>query len=508
MVAIAEGASGVARGDYEVVWEPHAGFQTKATRANADELFLGGAKGCGKGDLLTTGNLRYTDREAFAGLFLRDSYRQLLRQIDRAHQIYDRLAADRRPAWNGEKQRFVWPSRAFVQYGHCRTLDDVEAYQGGNWARISYDEVANQADERVIDQLIAELRCADRTIRRQFVGSGNPGFAGHAWAKRRYVTPCGKDGSKISWTKLTLPDGRVVYWSRQFVPGRVTDNPIYANDPTYLAQLMLLPERMRKGLLEGDWDASSGAALDEIDADAHLVQPFACPDHWPYIAAFDWGYDHYAVFMWGRVSDDGRIYICDTIKRRLLHDWDLVGTYKSLVPTPALHLVHAGHDCWHIHKAHTEKAPPTKADYFGESGIHLVKATLDRPQGYSTLLRYLAWRESEFLPARVPMLQFFDTPVNRWMVETHLPGMVCDPDDPRDVLKVDTDRETGMGGDDGYDCLRYLVASRPLPALSGVHLLKRTAFDPEVLRAEAMKLMQPDRDRKPRTILKGVYTGV
>ena len=52
---------------------------------------------------------------------------------------------------------------------------------------------------------------------------------------------------------------------------------------------------------------------------------------------------------------------------------------------------------------------------------------------------------------------------NVWLFD-QLETMVCDPGDPEDVLKVGANRDTGEGGDDGYDCLRYAMASRPLAA--------------------------------------------
>ena len=55
------------------------------------------------------------------------------------------------------------------------------------------------------------------------------------------------------------------------------------------------------------------------------------------------------------------------------------------------------------------------------------------------------------------------TPGNLWWFD-QLETMVCDPGDPEDVLKVGANRDTGEGGDDGYDCLRYAMSSRPPPA--------------------------------------------
>ena len=357
--------------------------------------------------------------------------------------------------------------------------------------------------------LISEIRCPDKTIRTQFCGSGNPGFAGHGWTKRRYVVPCGKDGSKIAWAKVTLPDGSDEYRSKSFVPGRVTDNPIYANDRTYMAALMLLPDRMRRCLLDGDYDAASGMALDELEPAVHLVKPFECPDHWPFVSALDWGFAHWTVTGWGRVSDDGRIYVCDTIKRRRMREPDLAGTMNELMPNRALVNVHAGHDCWNEYKAHGGANAPSIAEFVARCHIYLKRANIERVQGYQNMLRYLAWRESEFLPRRTPMVQFFDTPGNRWLVEDHLSVLVNDPDDPRDVLKVDADQETGNGGDDGYDFLRYLLASRPMSAESGAHLLNLSAWDPIVLAREAEKLRSPGAEEpvgaKKRP---GLYLGV
>lgn len=504
-------AEAVTRRDVDVAWEPFPGFQTRALSANTDEVFVGGAKGCGKGDILTAGNMRYSDRPLFAGLFLRETYAELKRQIDRAATIYGKLSADRRPHWSGELQRFTWPSKAFVEYGHCRVPADFKKYQGGNWARISYDELGNNAHAKDIrDMALAELRCADPTIRRQFVASGNPGFAGHGATKKLYVGPCGKKGERIAWERVQLPDGRVVNLSRSFIPGRVTDNPVYANDATYMAQLMQLPERLRRCLLDGDYDAASGLALDEIEPAAHLVKPFVCPSHWPYISGFDWGYAHWAVFMWGRVSDDGRVYICDTVKRRLARDWDLAGTLNERAPAEALQRVQAGHDNWGVDRSKAASDnTPHRAAYFLECGIHLVQANIARMLGYTNMLRYVGWRETEYLPQRVPMVQFMDTPTNRWLVEDHLPSMVNDPDDPSDVLKVDAHPETGEGGDDGYDCLRYLLASRPMKAESLSHLLKLSAWDPLVLAREAEKMRRADpTPPDPRARRRGHYTGV
>lgn len=473
-----------------VAWQPNPGRdgepnpQAVALASTADELFYGGAKGGAKTDTLLAKPLYQVHKSLYAGAFVRQTFPELQRPLDRAHRIYGAMPAHLRPVWNGELHRFTWPSGAFLQFGY--TAKSLEWTQGGNWAEFLWDEMANEPDEKKVDTLISEIRCADPTVVRQLAGSGNPGFAGHPWIKRRYVLPCGADGKKIYFARVPLPSGRIVARSRQYVPARVTDNPTYANDDAYMAALAQLPERMQRCLLDGDWDAATGLAFDELDETAdfhpHLIDPFDVPAHWPYAAGFDWGFIHNAVFLHARGSEDGRIFIVDTIYRRLLQDWDLAGVIEELVPMGARVNIQSGHDVKSEIKARADQK--STIDTFAGKGIHLVPGNINRVFGYQNLTSYLAWRGTDYVPERQPMLQFFDTPGNRRLLQ-ELAAMVRNPDDPRDVLKVNASPEDGTGGDDGYDALRVLLAGRPLVAQSGFEEMPVGAFDPMMLRAMA-----------------------
>ena len=54
-----------------------------------------------------------------------------------------------------------------------------------------------------------------------------------------------------------------------------------------------------------------------------------------------------------------------------------------------------------------------------------------------------------------------------------------------DALKVDADAESGLGGDDEYDAVRYGIASRPPRAETGFLEEAPGAWSPEVLALEA-----------------------
>jgi hypothetical protein len=101
----------------------------------------------------------------------------------------------------------------------------------------------------------------------------------------------------------------------------------------------------------------------------------------------------------------------------------------------------------------------------------------------------------------LPALRFMDTPGNRWLFE-QLQAMVVDEDDMEDVLKVDSNAETGEGGDDGYDALRVGMASRPPRAIGDFFKGEVSAFSQQALaymvehlyrdRAELVPSQRPD----------------
>jgi hypothetical protein len=280
-----------------VLWAPFPGMQTEGVNAAEFEVGIGGAKGPGKTDVILMAATRQTEKEAYKAYITRETGPQLDEIKRRSHRIFPKLRNP--PAWNGDGHgRWTWPSGAVVIFESIGTPEDVEKIQGQEPAFVGQDEAGNIPDERTVDLVQAEIRCPDPTVIRMWRGSANPGKPGHAWFKRRFIVPCGVDGRRIIVRKVTLPNGLSARLTRRFIPGTVLDNPIYANDPLYMAQLALLPEVLRKQLLYGDWDAGIGMALDELNEAMHFVRPFRVPQHWPQFAGFDWGYAHWWVLTW------------------------------------------------------------------------------------------------------------------------------------------------------------------------------------------------------------------
>lgn len=470
--------------EVDILWRPFPGMQTRALQAHEFEVLVGGSKGPGKSDVILAGSLRQVERTAYKALILRQSFPELQELIDRSHRIFPYLPE--RPSWRGSPlYRWAFPSGAVIDFGYCSRPEDVQRYHGKEYARIGFDELGDVADERVWTLLMAECRCPDPAVRRQMIASANPGKPGHPWIKRRFVDPCGKRGERVYEETFVNPfTGESFVLTRRYIPGRVTDNPVYANDPLYMSQLLSLPEVLRRQLLFGDWDAGFGLALDELDESVHMVAPFDVPKHWTLFGSFDWGYQHPWVFGVYAANEDGTIYKLDTVHGRHMRDDEIIDRIKHKVQRwKDLRYVVAGHDCWADYKAHGDSGPSTEGR-FSQAGIPLTKAAINRPQGLNTMRHYFAWRgRGPEGQDDDPACYLLDTPGNRWCF-AQLQGMVVDPDDPEDALKVNADPMTGEGGDDGYDETRYALASRPPRAPSSWSTEQVKAWAPATLKYE------------------------
>lgn len=475
----------------EVLWAPHPGPQTEFVNSGEFEVLFGGAKGPGKSDALLMASVRQTDKARYKALILRETFVQTRELIDRSHRLFPKLST--RPGWNGETNRWTFPSGAIIAFGGVERAEDVERFMGQEWGYIGFDELGNVPDERVWELLMAENRSPDPSIVRMMRATANPGKAGHGWVKRRWVEPCGRDGRTVYVERVKLPSGKYAVLTRRYIPARITDNPVYAEDPIYMAQLASLPEVLREQLLFGNWDAGAGAALGELDDQIHIVQPFEVPDYWLRFGSFDWGYAHPFAFCHFAVDEDGRLWVVDTIWGRGLLPHEIVERITSKVEVYHHNYLYtvAGHDVRSKMKARGENTPSIQEE-FQDYGIILGLANIDRKMGLNNLRHFFAWRglrpdggDGD------PYIRLMDTPGNRKLWDQLL-AMVTDPDDPEDVLKMNADPVTGRGGDDGYDALRYGVASRPARPLSTWHMGQTQSFSKEALYAEVEKKYRDD----------------
>jgi hypothetical protein len=156
----------------------------------------------------------------------------------------------------------------------------------------------------------------------------------------------------------------------------------------------------------------------------------------------------------------------------------------------------AGRDCWN--KRSLDEDTPTTAERFLDAGIILSEANTDRIMGLRNFREFLAWKgvgpngEDDD-----PRFVWIDTPGNRRAVAA-IQAIVTNPDNPEDALKVDADSQTGAGGDDDYDQVRYALASRPLAPRSPWRDEPLNCWARDVLEHESQEQRRVKRDRPPR----------
>lgn len=425
------------------MWSAHPGPQEEFLKASEYEVLYGGAKGGGKTDALIFDAVGQMNHPAASALFLRRTFPELREVSDRCHAIFPALGAE----WRASDKRWRFSTGATFEFGYGESWEEVQQYSGREFTHLSYDELGNLKEERCWTFLQAQCRSKHKDVKVYIRASANPGGPGHAWLKRRFVEPTEK-GKRVYRDPVTG-------LTRRFIPARVRDNPTLINaNPLYLAQLQQLPETLRLQLLEGDWDTGSGFALTELGETTHLIPPLEIPPHWYHFAGFDLGFAHPWTFTGGVQAPSGDVYITHYLTGRQELPDVIADRIREETHGVKWGAVAGGLDCWHDHKARGESGPTT-AERLQSAGIPLVRATISRISGLNNLRWYVALQNRDH-----PKVRFFDTPSCRTLVD-HLRNVVTDPDRPEDALKVDSDPETGVGGDDAYDAFRYMMMLRP-----------------------------------------------
>jgi phage terminase large subunit len=349
--------------------------------------------------------------------------------------------------YNEGKRILTLPNRSTLEFAFCAKKSDLGKYQGQEYHDLAIEE-AGEWPEGWFQTLRGSNRTGKAGIPVRTILTANPGGIGHAWLKRLFITRV------YDSARSERPEDYA------FIKALVTDNPaLMRNDPDYVRRLDAEKnEMLRRAYRWGDWDIAAGQFFSELSRDIHYLEKFTIPKHWTRFHSYDYGFNHPACYLWWAVDEDGNLYVYRELYQahlRVDQQAKLVKETKDLAAT-----TWAGHDCW------TKKGQkgPTIAEEFREYGITLKQANISRKQGAAQLRARLAWEKQDHGGKEVqwgPRIFFVNTPLTFECVSR----MVHDESDAEDVRKVDSEDGDPMDGDDGYDCARYGVMSRPIRAI-------------------------------------------
>ncbi len=364
-----------------------------------------------------------------------------------------------RPFYNDGKKNLKLPNGSELRFAFCEHRKDLGKFQGAEMHDLGIEE-AGDWEEHFFEMLRASNRSSIPGIEPRAILTANPAGLGHKWLKRLFIDK-----------KYTPEENPKDY---HFVPSLVEDNPaLMKADPLYVRKLESIKSTvLRKAWRGGDWNVTAGQFFNEFARDIHVVKPFKIPLHWKWFGAYDYGFNHPAVWGWFVTDEDGNVYMVKELARAQMHldaQAAAVGEIEEQFIVDKEKLTRsitfwAGHDCWATKKA----GDPTIAEDFmnprvvEKNIIHLKQANIQRKLGAAQLRQYLRYeiRDEKRWGPRLFIFNTCEATIDC------LPRMVHNPEDIEDVLKVDASEGDIFTGDDPYDMLRYGIMSRPILAVA------------------------------------------
>jgi phage terminase large subunit len=206
-------------------------------------------------------------------------------------------------SYHESKHVVTWWNGSTTRFGYCKTENEVYQYQGAEFLFIGIDELTLFTLKQW-QFLTSRNRCPVPGAFPNMAGATNPGNIGHAWVKALWIDK--KPAPGMERTEEYDPA------DYDFIAARVSDNPIYKEDPHYLKTLNALPQHLRQAFLEGDWNVFAGQYFDIFDVGRHTerAENIAFERWWPRWISIDWGFEHPAAVYWHAAARSTGIPAC------------------------------------------------------------------------------------------------------------------------------------------------------------------------------------------------------
>jgi hypothetical protein len=258
--------------------------------ANAKYRLFGGAAGPGKSKaLLMETCIQALEAPGANTLLLRRTFPELEQTL----LLYFRRDVPRElyKSYNESKHVVTWQNDSTTRFGYCARENDVYQYQGAEFIFIGIDELT-LFTLRQWQFLTSRNRCPLRGAFPCMAAATNPGNIGHSWVKSLWI-------DKQPAAGMESPE-QYDPADYEFIGARVFDNPIYADDASYIKTLNALPTHLRRAFLDGDWNVFAGQYFDRFDPSTQVfrAEQIDWKPWWPRWISIDWGYEHPSAVYW------------------------------------------------------------------------------------------------------------------------------------------------------------------------------------------------------------------
>src|SRR5579863_2800326 len=282
--------------------------QREFHRCKAKYRLFGGAAGPGKSKALLIEAILQANENAGSNTLL---LRRTFPELEGSLLLYFRRDVPRElyRSFNEAKHTVTWHNGSTTRFGYSQSENDIYQYQSSEFLFIGIDELTHFT-LRQWQFLTSRNRCPVRDSRPSMAGATNPGNIGHAWVKSLFI-----DKQPAPGMEPREYDAN----DYAFISARVWDNPIYANDPSYLKSLQQLPDFYRRAFLDGDWSVFAGQYFTNFDPSRSVIraEAIAAEKWWPRWISVDWGFEHPAAVYWHTAAPNFAAQMSEEQRHRL-----------------------------------------------------------------------------------------------------------------------------------------------------------------------------------------------
>jgi hypothetical protein len=448
--------------------------------SSAKYRLFGGAAGPGKTKALLWEGFRQATRyDGVDTLLLRRTFPELEGSL--LNYFRRDVPRDAYRSYNDSKHVVTWLNGSTTRFGYCANENDVYQYQGAEYLFIGIDELTHFT-LRQWQFLTSRNRCPIKGAFPNMAGATNPGNIGHSWVKALWIEKRPAPG-------MENPEE---YDPNEyaFIRATVRDNPIYANDESYLKTLRALPRHLRQAFLDGDWNVFAGQYFDNFELARHVFAPHQIhiEPWWPRWISIDWGFEHPSAVYWHAARPDGvvvtyREFVQNHLSPRMLGAAiaERSVAWSAQAPNAASQPERIS-DVFLSPDAFAERtAESSIAEQLGDA---LAAAGLPRP----------APADNDRVGGWMLMYEMLES--GRWAVSSACERLIdCMPTLTRDTINVEDVRK--CDGDDPADAARYGLKSRIEPgrAPSDVVVASRIAAEDPTSRAIWMRKFEAEASR-------------
>jgi hypothetical protein len=297
------------------IYQPYP-MQSRFHGSAAPYKCLGGAAGPGKtlclimDHMISCQEFNRDDAQHVHTLLLRRTHPKLKATL--VTRFDEKVPKELYKSFNRSENIVTWKSGATTHFGSMQHEADAMEWQG-QWFKIGYDEMAEFTFKQWVSTS-AWNRCPVSPFCTKD-GATNPVGVGSPWIRSLFVEHRACEEMDDEQKKQYRPEDYAYF------PCTYLDNPVYAKDPQFLANLMAYPKAIRDALMNGSWDLVGGYFVGAFDDAENTCPPDECrpePWHKRFISG-DWGFEHWSAIYWHYLDDHG---VIRTYKERLVKHHD------------------------------------------------------------------------------------------------------------------------------------------------------------------------------------------